>query len=38
MDKGALERKGYSAATLRELARKELRRVMFDMGRWLVRR
>ncbi|HXE26429.1 MAG TPA: alpha-hydroxy-acid oxidizing protein, partial [Roseiarcus sp.] len=31
MDKATLERKGYSVAALRELARKELPRVLFDM-------
>jgi isopentenyl diphosphate isomerase/L-lactate dehydrogenase-like FMN-dependent dehydrogenase len=31
MDKGALERKGDSVAALRELARKELPRALFDM-------
>jgi L-lactate dehydrogenase (cytochrome)/(S)-mandelate dehydrogenase len=31
MDKASLERKGYSVAALRALARKELPRVLFDM-------
>jgi isopentenyl diphosphate isomerase/L-lactate dehydrogenase-like FMN-dependent dehydrogenase len=31
MDKATLERRGYSVAALRELARKELPRVLFDM-------
>ena len=31
MDKAQLERRGYSVAALRELARKELPRVLFDM-------
>jgi isopentenyl diphosphate isomerase/L-lactate dehydrogenase-like FMN-dependent dehydrogenase len=31
MDKAQLERRGYSIAALRELARKELPRVLFDM-------
>ena len=31
MDKAAVERKGYSVAALRALARKELPRVLFDM-------
>ena len=31
MDKASLERKGYSVAALRVLARKELPRVLFDM-------
>ena len=31
MDKAALERKGYSVAALRALARKELPRMLFDM-------
>jgi isopentenyl diphosphate isomerase/L-lactate dehydrogenase-like FMN-dependent dehydrogenase len=31
MDKATLERKGYSVAALRALARKELPRVLFDM-------
>jgi L-lactate dehydrogenase (cytochrome) len=31
MDKATLERKGYSVAALRELARKELPQVLFDM-------
>jgi isopentenyl diphosphate isomerase/L-lactate dehydrogenase-like FMN-dependent dehydrogenase len=31
MDKAAIERKGYSVAALRELARNELPRVLFDM-------
>ena len=31
MDRATLERKGYSVAALRELARKEVPRVLFDM-------
>ena len=31
MDKASVERKGYSVAALRALARKELPRVLFDM-------
>jgi L-lactate dehydrogenase (cytochrome) len=31
MDKASLERKGYSVAALRALARKELPRMLFDM-------
>src|ERR1700678_4596730 len=31
MDKAAVERKGYSVAALRALARKELARMLFDM-------
>ena len=31
MDRATLERKGYSVAALRELARNELPRILFDM-------